>query len=185
MLNNKNSGKRLMSLKEAEDYANKELKLLARFFDPNQLAVYVVGSIRRRKAVVNDVDLLLVNMDKTGHPYPISETVVDMLNEVYPTECVILASGNSKIRAVVDYDGKGFQLDINIVHDPDTLGSQLLHHTGSAQSNILMRKVAMRNNWSLSQHGLKDKETGKIIASLSEKEIYNALSMEYEEPEDR
>ena len=184
MKHNKNSGKRLMSLNEAEGYANDTVKLLSRFIDTDQVDIYVVGSIRRRMAKVNDVDLLLVNLQKSNDVYPISDIVVDVLNEVYGYGVLILSAGQSRVRAVLDYDG-GFQLDVNIVHDPNTLGSQLLHHTGSAGNNIQMRKVAMTKNWSLSQHGLKDKANGKVIASLSEREIYNALSMEYDIPENR
>ena len=46
-----------------------------------------------------------------------------------------------------------------------------------------MRSLALTLNFSLSEYGLKDEETGKIISPSSEKEIFDLLGMEYVSPE--
>jgi DNA polymerase (family X) len=76
----------------------------------------------------------------------------------------------------------GEQVDIYRT-DPENFGAMLLFLTGPQQYNIIMRAKAKRKGMLLNQKGLYDRETRELIASRTEKEIYDAMGLDYKEPE--
>jgi DNA polymerase/3'-5' exonuclease PolX len=118
----------------------------------------IVGSLRRGCEIVGDVDLL------TTSPAAISllPTLVDEL----------FVKGAAKVSG-----RKGeIQVDLNLT-TVEAMGSALLHHTGSAQFNIMCRSRAIRLGYSLSQHGLFKGD--QLVASGTEDEILGILGMEW------
>jgi len=55
--------------------------------------------------------------------------------------------------------------------------------TGPQEFNIIMRGRAKRKGMILNQKGLYNRETREWIAGENEEEIFNALGLEYKEPE--
>lgn len=149
------------------------------------LDIIIVGSLRRKKDTVNDIDLLAFgispeNDSNIDEPPEYGQRIADVFKMSYD-DVDIFAVGNSKVRASLN----GVQIDMNIFYDPLLWGSQMLHHTGSAQNNILMRKEAIKRGFSLSQNGLVNRETKKLVASETEEAIFKALEMDFILVEDR
>ncbi|MDI6851274.1 MAG: hypothetical protein QMD82_04995 [bacterium] len=66
----------------------------------------------------------------------------------------------------------------------DSWESFALYLTGSGEFNIWMRAIAKNKGYLLSQYGLFDRETGKLITTR-EKEIFHLLGLEYIPPKKR
>jgi len=79
------------------------------------------------------------------------------------------------------------RIDI-LITEPSKYYFALLYFTGSFAFNIYMRKIALKQNISLSEYGFKDKnnkliDTTNIIKS--EKDIFDYLKIEYVLPQYR
>jgi hypothetical protein len=68
---------------------------------------------------------------------------------------------------------------------PHAFGSAILFMTGSGDFNKQMRGFAKYTGFKLSQHGLFNRSTGALVASLTEQSIFNALGIEYVAPSER
>ncbi len=130
----------------------------------------VAGSFRREKETVGDIDILVV----TSKPKEVSDAVAE-LKDVRN----VVAHGDKKL----SFDLKtGLRVDIRFVKK-DQWGSALLYFTGSKEHNIAMRKVAIKKGWKLNEYGLFKGDA--LIASNTEKQIYDALELQYYEPSER
>lgn len=131
----------------------------------------VAGSYRRRKETVGDIDVLAV----TKSPAKVSQVIAAL-----PFVRNVVAHGDKKLSFDLQ---KGIRVDMRFV-PRELWGSALLYFTGSKEHNITLRTVAIRKGWKLSEYGLFD-ETGKVIASREEKDVYEALGVPYREPWER
>lgn len=75
-------------------------------------------------------------------------------------------------------------LDINRVPNPNELGSWMLFRTGSAKFNVAMRGWLKKFGCGLSERGLIDPQ-GQVVASKTEEDIFDAISIPFIKPEDR
>lgn len=91
----------------------------------------------------------------------------------------VLAHGKSRSSVRLD---EGIQVDVRVI-DEKSYGAALLYFTGSKEHNIRLRKIAIGRNMKLSEYGLFNKKTNKILAGKTEQEVYKKLSMAYIEPE--
>jgi len=66
----------------------------------------------------------------------------------------------------------------------DSWESFALYLTGSGEFNVWMRSIAKNKGYLLSQYGLYDRETGKLITN-KEEEIFSHLGLNYIPPEKR
>jgi DNA polymerase (family 10) len=66
----------------------------------------------------------------------------------------------------------------------DSWESFALYLTGSGEFNVWMRSIAKNKGYLLSQYGLYDRETGKLITN-KEGEIFSHLGLNYIPPEKR
>lgn len=149
------------------------LKLLRKFPDVSEAEA--AGSFRRQKETVGDVDILIA----VENP---SETLAqDIERDIKALSIVerVVAAGGTRIA----FDLKtGLRVDIRIVA-PEEWGSALLYFTGSKEHNISLRRRAIERDLKLSEYGLfKGK---KVVASVSEKDIYKALNLPFIEPQNR
>jgi DNA polymerase (family 10) len=76
----------------------------------------------------------------------------------------------------------GIKADLRFV-GPESYGAALLHFTGSKTHNVALRGLAIRKGLKLNEYGLWRGE--KLIAGKTEEEIYDALGLQYIEPEMR
>ena len=155
----------MVDLQRAEKIAAEAIKWLS----PYCQRIEVAGSVRRRKPVVNDLDLVVIPCDRWG------------LDSALVRLGKYKMSGN-KI-AWVEMDS--ISLDIYFA-TPETWATLLLIRTGSKENNIRLCSLAKKRGWHLSASGdgLFD-ETGKRIAGDSEESIYEALGLAYQESWER
>jgi len=132
--------------------------------------ISLAGSIRRRKETIGDIDVLAASKEPSR--------VIDRFTR-YPGVERVLSKGTTKSSIVL---AEGLQVDLRVV-DEESFGSALQYFTGSKEHNIRLRELAMDKNWKLSEYGLHDKRTDEKIAGEREGDIYEALGLNYIEPE--
>jgi len=168
-----------MKLAEAEAYAQNVVDCIKHLCDPGK--VMVVGSIRRRRPEVNDIDIVCIPQAWMWHM--IKEVLVSNLHmEEIREGNELLSLGFSEVDLPVDiYRAR-----------PETWGVLLLIRTGSIQHNIKLcsRAKAMGLKLSAKEGVVQTIQSGcmvatKVIACYTEEEIFKALGMEYVEPENR
>ncbi|MBD3205443.1 DNA polymerase/3'-5' exonuclease PolX [Candidatus Bathyarchaeota archaeon] len=133
--------------------------------------VNLAGSIRRRKATIGDIDIL-ITIDGNH------DEVMDFFTSMEQVD-IVISRGERKGTVVLE---NGVQADLMIIA-PETYGAALQYFTGNKQHNIKLRNIALEKNWKLSEYGLIDRENEDLIAGESEEQIYKALDLVYIEPE--
>jgi len=134
------------------------------------LKIDVVGSIRRKKETVKDIDILIAS----NKPETVAAAFVNL-----PVVKRVLAKGKTRCSAILR---NNLKCDIRIVK-LNQYGSALLYFTGSKEFNVRLRILAIQKGYKLSEYGLFNKKTGKLIASKTEKEIFKKLGLGYISPE--
>lgn len=137
---------------------------------PGVKRVEYCGSLRRFRETIGDIDILVASTD----PGAVSDAFVSLsiADEVVAqgdTKSVILTSG-------------GLQVDLRVVA-PSSFGAAVMYFTGSKQHNIEMRQRAIERGWTLNEYGLSDADTGDVVASRTEKAIYEAMDLPFIPPE--
>ncbi|MEV5829875.1 DNA polymerase/3'-5' exonuclease PolX [Spirillospora sp. NPDC052242] len=127
------------------------------------------GSLRRMRETIGDVDVLVASTD----PHPIMEAFAAL-----PIVHEVIASGDKKtsIRTA-----KGLQVDLRVV-PPESWGAALQYFTGSQAHNIRTREIAVKAGLKLSEYGLFDAESGELIVSETEDEVYERLGLPWVHP---
>ena len=142
----------------------------------------MVGSYRRKNKDMGDIDILIKDID--GFKLNL---LIDKLKEKgYIIES--LANGKNKFMGICKLSGieNARRIDILVANNTYYYFA-LLYFTGSYQFNILMRRKALEMGYSLSEYGLKDIKSDKLIELdiKSEEEIFKILDMEYVIPSNR
>jgi len=131
----------------------------------------IVGSIRRKKPWVKDIDLVLIPRD-----------LWNLHAELTRLGGGKMTMSGSKIMRIM-YGS--IQVDVYVA-DEYTWATLLLIRTGSKENNIRLCTVAQKKGWRLKANG--DglfNETGERIAGDTEESIYAALGLRYQAPEER
>jgi DNA polymerase (family 10) len=132
--------------------------------------VSLAGSIRRRKDSIGDIDILATSSNPQG--------VMNAFTSM-PSVVRILVKGDTKSSVVLE---GGPQVDLRVVNEK-SFGSALQYFTGSKEHNIVLRGLAVKHGWKLSEYSLEDRESGEKIVGETEASIYNALGMKFIPPE--
>lgn len=132
--------------------------------------IEVGGSIRRRKETIRDIDILITSKN----PDP----VMDLFTSL-PDIDRVLAKGTTKSSVILK---NNMQVDLRVV-DPKSFGAALQYFTGNKEHNIILRERAIKRGLKLSEYGLFNKKTNKLIAGKTEEEVYKKLGLPYIEPE--
>ncbi|WP_394838751.1 DNA polymerase/3'-5' exonuclease PolX [Pendulispora rubella] len=127
------------------------------------------GSLRRFCETVGDVDIMVAG----GDPARVMEAFVSM-NLVER----VLVQGDSKTSVVTK---RGTQVDLRVVAQHQ-LGAALMYFTGSKGHNIKLRQRALTRGWTLNEYALSELEGGKVVASETEEQIYEALGLRFIPP---
>jgi DNA polymerase (family 10) len=127
------------------------------------------GSLRRFCETVGDIDIVVA----ASSAQPVMDAVVQLRAVDH-----VLAHGETKTSIVTK---RGIQVDVRVVR-PEHLGAALLYFTGSKSHNVKLRQRALKRGWTLNEYALTELETGKVIASESEAQIYEALGLAYVPP---
>lgn len=135
---------------------------------PGVERVEIVGSYRRGRDTVGDIDILVCAPAKVD---PIASlrkySDLDRLN----------ASGRTKASAVLR---NGLQLDLRVV-PAQSFGAAMQYFTGSKEHGIRLRQRARARGFKLSEYGLF--RGGRRVAGKSEKDVYAALGLPWIAPE--
>ena len=127
-----------------------------------------VGSLRRMKETVGDIDILVV----AKNPSAVMDKFVSLKNVER-----VLAKGEKKSMVIL----KGnIQADVR-VFERDEFGAALQYFTGSKEHNIELRKIAIKKGYKLNEYGLF--KGNKKVAGENEEEIYKILVNNYIPPE--
>jgi DNA polymerase (family X) len=137
---------------------------------PGVEAAVVVGSIRRQKPTVGDMDFLVVSRA----PKRVIERFAAM-----PEVERVLAKGPTK--ALVHLTS-GLDADLRVV-PAKSFGAALCYFTGSKAHNLALRRLAIKKGLKLNEYGLFRGE--KMIAGRTEEELYAALGLPYIPPTHR
>ncbi len=134
--------------------------------------VITLGSLRRKKHTVGDID-----MGAVVHDMPKLKEFIKTI----PFVKDVLASGESLIRVIID---DNYQIDLKL-SPAKAWGSFLQHFTGSKEHNIRLREFALKKGLSLSEHGIKIKETGEIKTFSNEENFYQFIGFTWIPPQER
>jgi DNA polymerase (family 10) len=139
---------------------------------PGCLRCEYAGSLRRMRETIGDVDILAA-VTGEGEPGALMEAF-----KAQPEVADVIASGDTKtsIRTAA-----GLQVDLRVV-PLDAWGAALQYFTGSAAHNVAVRQIAVRQKLKLSEYGLFDADTGELIVSRTEEEVYERLGMSWIPP---
>jgi len=152
-------------------------------------AVHVGGSYRRGKDSIGDLDIALDDpkVDKSLYIKLVAafkEQGFDVRttrpHPKEPNRLVNIPMGDEQLSLVLD----GRTVEFKKVK-PGNLGSMLIHITGSGDFNKGMRVYAMAKGMAFSQAGLRDRESGMLLAGTTEEEIFKALGVPFVPPKDR
>jgi len=150
--------------------AEEVVKMLKTLKEVNRVSI--AGSTRRMKETIGDIDILATTR--------VPEKVVDFFTKMQNVADV-LAKGPTKSSVRLK---EGIQVDLRVLDD-NIFGAALLYFTGSKEHNILLRRIAIEKGFKLSEYGLFDKRTDKLVAGKTEEEVYKKLGLGYIEPEIR
>lgn len=138
---------------------------------PGVVRAEVMGSLRRFRETVGDIDV--VAAAENG-----PEAVMSRFTSM-PIVAEVIAYGARKSAIV---SSSGMQIDLRVV-EPGQYGSAAVYFTGSKAHNIRLRQLAIDRGWTLSEYGLTDTATGRVLASATEEEVYAALGLPWIPPE--
>jgi len=129
------------------------------------------GSLRRFCETIGDVDILAAASDSG----PLMRTIIEL-----PGVTDVVAHGDTKtsVRISTGHPAQGgsIQVDLRVV-PIECWGAALQYFTGSQAHNVAIREIAVRKKLKLSEYGLFEVETGDLIVSATEEEVYRRLGM--------
>jgi DNA polymerase (family 10) len=126
------------------------------------------GSLRRMRENIGDIDILATGRNR--------EKIVHTFTHL-PDVKEVLASGETKASVIVE---GGVQIDLRVV-DEDSYGAALQYFTGSKGHNIHLRGIAKAKGIKINEYGVFKGQ--KKIGGKEEKDVYEALGMDWIEPE--
>jgi DNA polymerase (family 10) len=139
----------------------------------------IAGSLRRRKEVIGDIDILLSSPDDRRL------RLMDAFVAAPGVESVV-AKGETKSSVLLE---GGISCDLRIVKDEE-FPFALNYFTGSKEHNVDMRSRAKRFGLSLNEYGFsrvgEGEKRGKAkmaVKCKTEEDIYRALELQYVPPE--
>jgi len=158
----------------------------------SELMMNICGSYRRGRALCGDIDVLVT---KKQNPKNIAylPLFVDALTKKGFLVDHLTSHGDKKymgvckMQAMARSSGLGRRIDIRYV-DYSAFWAAIIYFTGSMKFNVDIRRIALASepiSYSLSEYGLKEKESGKMIILHSEEELFDLLKIPYVPPTER
>ncbi len=132
--------------------------------------ISIAGSLRRRKEIIKDIDLVVSTQD--------SAAVMDFFTTLPQVEA-ITAKGDTKASVVLK---SGIAADLRTVSDVE-FPYALHHFTGSKEHNIAMRARAQRMGLKMNEYGLFREKDNHLIPCKDEEAIFKALGLAFIPPE--
>jgi len=127
------------------------------------------GSLRRMAETIGDIDILVAS----AKPEPVMDAFTGLS---YVDRVMARGDTKTSIRTT-----KGLQVDLRVV-PPNCWGAALQYFTGSKAHNIRTREIAVRKGLKLSEYGLFEAKSGKLIVAETEEEVYERLGLPWIPP---
>ncbi len=127
-----------------------------------------VGSLRRMKDTVGDIDLLVA----CEVPEEATATFVRL-----PQVAEVVSHGSTRATVILH---NGLQVDLRALR-PERYGSLLQYFTGSKDHNVVLRGLAQHQGLSLSEYGFKHGD--EEILCPQEEDVYRTLGLAWIPPE--
>ncbi len=151
--------------------------------------VILVGSARREKPEIKDIDILLLRRPEGKSC--VCRTTLETLKLRPGSTLKILtsySSGSRRRSAIVRFNRANYRVDFFLA-DYEEKPYALFHHTGSKSYNIRVRAHAKAKGWLLNQYGLFDQKTGRKVrgtgAIRTEADLARFLGITVRSPENR
>jgi len=140
----------------------------------------VCGSYRRKVETCGDMDILL-----SCHGPVTLQKITDTLTARGILKETLGVGATKYLGVITAPSGIGFRCDIEMIK-PCEWPFALLYFTGSGRFNEYQRGIAKKMGYSLSEHGLKNIQTGTYVEGINtEQEIFYFLDMTYVQPWER
>lgn len=159
-------------MKQIDLYISKAIKKI-----DGRAQVYMCGSYRRKNEYSSDIDILVVHPENT---ITISNIVEHMKNDNFIIDSLTKDSVKTKYMGIITYQNILHRIDIRVVPF-ESLYPALIYFTGSKNFNRKLRMIAISLGYTLNEYGLYD-DKNKLIKTNSEKDIFDALELEYVAP---
>ncbi len=137
---------------------------------PQTLQADLAGSVRRRRATIGDIDILIAATDTM----PIMDAFVHR-----PDVARVLGHGPTKSSIELL---QGPQVDVRVLA-PARYGTALSYFTGSQQHNIRLRELALKQGLSLNEHAFTHTDGSGEMLCQTEEEVYERLGLSWIPPE--
>jgi DNA polymerase (family 10) len=137
-----------------------------KFTSPDLVAV--CGSIRRRKEIVRDIDILVAG----NNPKKLSAHFLSL-----PEVAEVIAEGETKTSCRLS---SGIEADLRVVTE-ESYPCALIYFTGSKEHNVKLRGIAKKRDLKLNEYGLF--KNGDSIPFRTEEDVYKFLGLAYIAPE--
>jgi len=161
-----------MTVEQHDAVANPMIEAIRNY--DGVLGLAAVGSRRRydgsQDYTIGDIDIIISVQNRKMLP-EFCKFLEGLLDEV-------TMSGETKISGIKNRRQVDFRMVIG------NYGALLLHATGPMEFNVACRKIAMKNGWTLSEYGLHETATQKLLSN-DEREILNLLGLGWVNPKDR
>ncbi|MCW5876884.1 MAG: DNA polymerase/3'-5' exonuclease PolX [Anaerolineales bacterium] len=136
---------------------------------PGVKAAEMGGSLRRMRATIGDIDLMVA-----------AEQPEEVIRAFAALPNVARVLGQGTVKSSVEFhNGLRAQL---WVHRPERFGTALQYATGSKDHNVRLREMALDKGLSLSDQSFL-KEDGSEILCATEEAVYKTLGLPYIPPE--
>jgi len=139
----------------------------------------IAGSLRRRKEVIGDIDIVLSARDA-------DRKRLMQVFVAHPDVTAVVAQGETKSSVTL---ASGINCDLRIVNDAE-FPFALNYFTGSKEHNVELRTRAKKFHLSLNEYGFshlgeeeKRGKAKKVVRCDDEEGIYKALELDYVPPE--
>lgn len=153
--------------------------------------VYDAGSLRRKKSVVGDIDII-VNV--LGHKdvglierHPLEERkFASQYRWLFGNEIKnnITSEVSKSYKNITQFIKNDMQCDVFLC-TPTSLPTRRLYWTGSAGHNVKMMYEGFKNDIVFSFDYIFDKNRNKFLVAKDEKQIFEIFNIDYIEPEYR
>jgi DNA polymerase/3'-5' exonuclease PolX len=159
---------------------------------PSCERIEIVGSLRRRKSHVNDVDIIAIPAYSTGEAQtlfgdPVQQNLLEIrLSDLCAGNGFTMQTNGPKIKRLLKQrNGTSMPIDIYIASE-STWWTLMLIRTGSRGHNIALARRAIQKHMVLKADGTGLLTAGGSIISIdSEETIFHHLELPFRSPEER
>jgi DNA polymerase (family 10) len=162
-----------LDLKTAENIAGIVVSLVDAWCEK----IEVVGSIRRKRPEIHDVDFVVQTYEDehNEHWKGLKDTMMSFAG------AKVMLNGDEVFRSLLPFEGKWVQVDFYRAK-PETYGIHKLIRTGSAEHNVYLAKLAIKKGMRL-QYSKGLVRNGEVIAGKNESDVLHGLGLPWIPPE--